>query len=277
MLRTEIAATSFLEYCRLRSLEPKTLDAYEWALNHLEQQCPSLPHDHRSIINALAAVKGLGPESKHDLERVLRTFFKWVREEYDWPDVMAKVKPLHRKQTTPRVLSRAEIAAVWSVCETHRDQALMALVFDTGVRLGEIAAMGRDDLGDFTLRVDGKVGTRQVPISPELRDMLAGVGDQDRFWLSSTTGRPLSQSGVQQVYKRLLRRAGLRGAKRGPHVLRHTFGTEYCRLGGNVRVLQTIMGHRRLETTMVYVNLASVAESQDHAKYSPFRRLILGD
>ena len=190
---------------------------------------------------------------------------------------MARVKPVPRKRVLPRVLSRAEISAVWAQCESPRDRAFIALALDTGIQLGETASMRRDDLGEFSLRVSGKVGDRQVPITPDARDMLLPLGKSDRFWVSLRTGTPLTVSGVQQVFQRLLRRAGLRGAKRGPHVLRHTFGTEYCRLGGNVRVLQSILGHQKLETTMIYVNLAGQAESEDHAKRSPFKPLIPGD
>ena len=43
----------------------------------------------------------------------------------------------------------------------------------------------------------------------------------------------------------------------GPHALRHTFATNYIRAGGGVRQLQVILGHQRIETTMVYVHLAS--------------------
>ena len=55
-----------------------------------------------------------------------------------------------------------------------------------------------------------------------------------------------------------------------------TLGTEYCRLGGNVRALQAIMGHERLDTTMRYVHLAGQAIAEDHAKSSPFTNLVLG-
>lgn len=61
--------------------------------------------------------------------------------------------------------------------------------------------------------------------------------------------------------------------QRGPRILKHSFATEYCRAGGNVRVLQAIMGHERLETTMIYVHLADLAIAQDHARCCPFTRL----
>ena len=76
---TSTAAASFLDYCRLRTLEQTTLDTYGWALGHLEQHCPFLPDNHRVLLDTLARVR-LGPDSRHNLERVLRTFYKWLAE-----------------------------------------------------------------------------------------------------------------------------------------------------------------------------------------------------
>ena len=275
-MRTTLAAASFLEYCRLRQLSPKTIGSYRWAINRLEAKCEELPQDHHDILEVLAA-DGLASESRRDLERVLRQFFGWCNREFDFPNPMRRVARLPKRRTWPRVLSRQEIDAVWRDCETLRSRALVALVLDTGLRLGEIAAMHRSDLGEFSLRVTGKIGARQVPVSPGLLPLLQVVGDERHFWVSERTGRPLASPGVKQAYERILHRPGLTGPKLGPHTLRHTFGTEYCRLGGNVRVLQSILGHRKLETTMIYVHLAGQAESEDHAKHSPFKRLILGD
>ncbi len=93
------------------------------------------------------------------------------------------------------------------------------------------------------------------------------------FWLGPAGAR-LTRSGVQQAFRRVLKRAGLTGPKLGPHCLRHTFGTEYVRSGGNPRMLQDILGHKNLETTMVYVQLAGEAVAQDHALHSPFKLLM---
>ena len=276
VLETKIAAASFLEYCRLRKLSPKTIGNYRWAINRLAVKCRQLPQDHHDILAVLAA-DGLASESRHDLERVLRQFFGWCNREFDLPNPMLRVARLPRSRTLPRVLSRQEIDAVWRACQTPRARALVGLALDTGLRLGEIAAMRRSDLGEFSLRVTGKVGTRQVPVSPSLLPFLQAVGDERHFWVSERTGRPLAWPGVKQAYERILRRPGLTGPKLGPHTLRHTFGTEYCRLGGNVRALQTIMGHKRLETTMIYVHLAGLAVAEDHARSSPFLNLLPAD
>ena len=80
---------------------------------------------------------------------------------------------------------------------------------------------------------------------------------------------PLTESGLQQVYPRLFKKAGIFTKKNGVHCIRHTFATGYIRKGGGVRHLQTIMGHKDIATTMIYVTLAGVDVERDHALHTP--------
>ena len=272
-MKTSIAAASFVEYCQLRSLSPRTMEFYRWGLKHLDAHCPDLPVCRRELLPVLAN-PSLNRESKYDLDRVLRRFFGWAAKEYQVPNPTIDLERVQRKKGLPRVLSHFEVSEVWRACLNDRDSGLIALVLDTGIRVGEIADMTKTDLDAFSLRLEGKVGQRQVPISPQVRDMLLPLGNNTHFWLGYR-GSPLTRWGLKQAFRRIFKRAGLKGHKLGPHTLRHTFATEYCRAGGNVRVLQEIMGHERLETTMVYVRLAELAVAQDHAQHSPFKHLIL--
>ena len=82
--------------------------------------------------------------------------------------------------------------------------------------------------------------------------MLKGLGDGDHVW-TGLKG-PLTFHGVKLAYRRLFDRAGIQGPKKGAHTLRHTFATMWLRYGGGLRQLQTIMGHKHIETTMIYVH-----------------------
>ena len=75
--------------------------------------------------------------------------------------------------------------------------------------------------------------------------------------------------GLQQIVRRNMRNAGFKPPKIGPHTLRHTFGMQYILRGGDVFSLQRIMGHTRIETTMIYVNMSTELVAQQHRKFSP--------
>ena len=270
-METSVAAASFMEYCAYRNLRPKTLEFYRWGLRYLEADCRELPNHRRQIIPVLSQ-EGLGVESKRCLERVFRRFFGWVTTEYGTVNPMLSLDRIPKRKTLPRVLSQQEIDRVWASCEEDRDRAMVALVLDTGIRLGELAGLAKGDVGTDHLRVAGKVGQRQVPMTPVVGSMLLAVGDDSHVWLGRR-GRRMSYRGIQKTYQLILKRAGLTGPKLGPHLLRHTFATEYCRHGGNIRVLQEIMGHEEIGTTMVYVHLAGRQVAEDHARHSPINSL----
>ena len=274
-METSVATASFLEYCSYRNLSPKTLDFYRWGLRYLEAEFQKLPDNRRQLMQVLSQ-HGLGMESRRCLERVLRRFFRWVAIEYGSLNPMLSLERLPRRKVVPRVLSQVEIDRVWAACEGNRDRGLVALVIDTGIRLGEIAGIAKADLGFEHLRVTGKIGDRQVPVTPAVMDMLLDLGNDDYVW-AGRRGRRMSYRGIQRTFQRILKRAGLTGPKLGPHLLRHTFATEYCRRGGNVRVLQEIMGHEDIKTTMVYVHLAGRHVAEDHARHSPINGLTLVD
>lgn len=271
-MRTDRAIDLFLTECRYLSLAPKTLSAYQWALRKLQAAHRTIPTRAEALVK-LIADQDLGQESKHDLWRVLRRLYRWLSARHRVANAMADVPPPRRRKRLPRTLEASEIARLLQVTRERRDRAMLALLLDTGIRIGELANLRWTDVQPGAVRVDGKTGQRVVPVSPNVLQLLLGLGDGDHIWVGRKG--PLTWSGVNQAVRRALYRAGISGSKSGPHMLRHTFGTAYIRDGGNIRVLQEIMGHQDLKTTMIYVHLAGRDLSADHARHSPLRALDL--
>ena len=210
-MQVSMVAASFVEAQRLRGLSPRTVEFYQWGMNHLAKHCSVLPEHHRELL-ALLSNERLSRESRYDLERVLLKFFHWAAQEYDIPDPTIGLERVHRKKILPRVLTHDEVAAIWAACLNCRDQALVGLALDPGLRVGEITAMTKTDLDPFGLRVDGKVGQRQVPISPQLRNMLLPLGDSAHFRLGRE-GHCLTYWGGKNAFRRVFHRAGLQARK----------------------------------------------------------------
>ena len=181
--------------------------------------------------------------------------------------------PLPYQKQLRRVLTHLEVMQLIDAAHNRRDRALVLVLMDCGLRLGEVAALKRNDLRDGWLVVNGKTGARQVPISPDVAAELDTIANGPYFW--HRDGAALGFDGVKTVYRRLFQRAGIVGPKLGAHTLRHTFATMYLRAGGGVRQLQSILGHSKLETTMIYLHLAGTDVHEDHERYSPIRTLGL--
>ena len=148
---------------------------------------------------------------------------------------------------------------------------------DTGLRVGELAALRWADIGKgfLIVPVEGKTGSRRVPVSPSVQELMDGLGNEEYIWIG--TRGPLTLHGMRQVFRTLFTRAGIYTRKNGPHTLRHAFATNYLRSGGQLVTLQKILGHRTIRTTMIYVHLAGVDVDLDHAIHSPIHRLGLAD
>ena len=271
-MQTTDLVSQFLGECGVRGLSPATVEQYNWAFPRLLAHCPEMPDSGQKLLPVLQGSLKLAPESRRDLLKCLRTFFRWAERRHHLPNPCGEVDPLPRPRRLPRVLAQSEIDSLLAAAQTARDNALVLLVLDCGIRLSELASLRREDVRDGWLLVRGKVGVRQVPVSKGMLLRLLRLARGEDIWLGQRG--PLNRAGVQGAYKRLFARASIT-RKVGSHSLRHTFATLYLRSGGGVRQLQEILGHSRIETTMIYVHLAGNDVAADHALHSPVQTMGL--
>ncbi len=178
-----------------------------------------------------------------------------------------KVQREDLPEQSPRALKPEEQTAFLRAVErtpTLRDRAIARLLFYTGIRLSECAALNVDDVrisarkGLVIIR-SGKGDTyREVPLNADVREVL-------RIWLKDRTkrfpqtselalflnlkGRRLSTRVIDLVLRQLGREAKL---ELSAHVLRHTCLTNFVRRGNDLVLVAEVAGHKRLETTRRY-------------------------
>ena len=210
--------------------------------------------------------------TRHAYFRALRAYFNWRAERGGEPSPMARLRAPKVRMGGPRSLDAAGLRRVLAAAISRRDKGLMALLADTGVRLGEAVGLTWADVSaeSSTIRVDGKTGPREVPISEFTRWALTGV---DLPFRSRRRGRPpLTVNGAGQAVRRIMRRAGVEHGS--AHLMRHTFGRLYWRNGGDVFSLQRIMGHSNMATTRIYVEMDTADLVRQHRRFSPIVRLL---
>lgn len=125
----------------------------------------------------------------------------------------------------------------------------------TGVRLSELADLKIEhlDLHEGRARVHGKGGKeRMVPIHPDLlKELQIFLGSRTSGPLFiSRKGTGLSNEGISEMFRRWV--VGKLGVQCTAHQLRHTFATQMRRQRTDLRVIQEILGHAKLDTTMIY-------------------------
>ncbi len=273
---TDHAVRKFLKTRHMHDVSPRTIEAYEWALSKLMIVHPhELPATTEEMHRVFTAFPDLAPESKKSLWRRLGIFFRWLEREDLAPNLMATIPaPLCRRKL-PRTLSESETSRLLASIDDERDYAIMVVLLDTGIRVGELASITWDGLSPSGIRVSGKTGDRVVPILPHVYDLVSRQGDEGGVWKSRGGHRGyLGTWGLKTVVRRRMRHAGFKPPKIGPHTLRHTFGTQYMLNGGDVFSLKRIMGHSNIETTMLYVEMSDRLVAEQHRKFSPMARFI---
>jgi len=267
-MKTESATREFLNSCRARGLSSRTIAWYETLLYRFGNDYPKLPTNTRDIESFLGAIGG-SDETRHGYYRTLRVFYGWASKRLGVDNPVVNITAPVRRKKRPRTLSLAELGWLLAAPLSSRDRALVTLLVDTGIRIGEAVHLTIDDIGEETILVDGKTGQREVPISEETRRQLSELGATG--YLFTGPRGPLSESGALQAIHRAMTSAGISGKKLGPHTLRHTFGRQYIVAGGDLVSLQRIMGHAQISTTRIYVDLDLRDVLSQHHRFSPLR------
>ncbi|MBV8349969.1 MAG: tyrosine-type recombinase/integrase [Mycolicibacterium sp.] len=184
-----------------------------------------------------------------------------------------------RKQ--PTLITAAQMQAILDACTRLRDRFLWALLWDSGIRIGEALGLRHEDLAisERELTIVQRVNDngaraksarpRTVPVSAELirlyADYLHGeYGDLDSDYIfvnlwAGAFGRPWTYAAVYDLVVRLRKTVGF---DFDPHWCRHTFATRLLRNNTPIEVVSTLLGHSSIETTMDIYGHLSVEDAR---------------
>ncbi len=165
-----------------------------------------------------------------------------------------------------------------------RDTAILEVLFSTGLRVSELAAINRDDInlntGEFSIM--GKGGkTRVVFLTENAKKSLSEYltkrddpykplfirysGPRESKRLSDEKFR-LTVRSIERLVDKYRKKAGI--VKRfGPHALRHSFATDLLSNGADLRSVQELLGHKNISTTQVYTHLTNPKLKEVHTKF----------
>jgi site-specific recombinase XerD len=162
----------------------------------------------------------------------------------------------------PRILGKIEYRALRDACRGDiRMYAIVELFLQTGIRIGELAALTVPDVKNTELHIAAQEGhaERMVPLNKaakEALDRYAAVRSANaasKALFITKTGRPLLIRNIRTAIDRYFRIAGIEGAK--VNDLRHTFIAHHLMAGTSITTLSKLVGHKRLSTTERYLEL----------------------
>jgi len=169
----------------------------------------------------------------------------------------------------PRGLEPGEVTALLSSLRTWRDKAIAGLMLFSGLRSAEVLALtvADVDIARGWARVAGKGGReRRAPVDAEVAGwvqtyLLAERPDTEvpaMFVVAkgASRGQPLTAAGLRTIFRYHRVRAG--GPAAHPHALRHSFGTALAEAGVDLAVIQSLLGHAHVDSSIGYIHLAPV-------------------
>jgi integrase/recombinase XerD len=165
----------------------------------------------------------------------------------------------------PTVLSLSEVAAFLQALHHPVYLAIAMVLYGAGLRIDEALALEVSDIDGArgVLRVRHGKGNRarEVRLSPAMYQWLRGYWSKERpprpyLFASRRTGRPPMKETVRHAFAMAAEQAGITKPVR-PHVLRHSYATHLLEAGTDVRVIQALLGHRSLQTTMRYTRVST--------------------
>ncbi|WP_327015451.1 tyrosine recombinase XerC [Cryobacterium sp. GrIS_2_6] len=237
-----------------------------------------------------------------------RSFTAWLTRTGVSPlDKAVRLRSPKPGRTLPRVINRAQMQALLDRLELRsraggphelRDQAIVELLYASGLRVSELVGLDVPDidLSELTVRVTGKGSKeRVVPFGvPAQRALIAylerarpvllaaaeeSAGSTAVGPVSSSAGRPAAlflathrrRIGVRAVYRLV---AGLLAeipgnGPAGPHALRHTAATHLLDGGADLRAVQELLGHASLGTTQIYTHVSAERLRQSYQNAHP--------
>jgi integrase/recombinase XerD len=188
-------------------------------------------------------------------------------------DLVAEIYHLREPQKIPLVMSQDETRRLLAVADNLKVRMLLSLGYGCGLRAGEVVRLKvkHIDSAQKIIRVEQSKGRkdRNVMLSPEVLDLLrewwkvrpsrhdAGIPPEERrLFPGAKAGNTMSTRQLNRLFHEAADAAGI---KKGVtlHALRHSFATHLLERGTDIRVIQALLGHDKLDTTARYTRVAT--------------------
>jgi len=210
---------------------------------------------------------GISPASLNSAISGLKFFFNVT---LDRGDLMAKMQPVHLPRKLPVILSPEEVSRLIAAAGNLKHQTALALAYGTGLRVNEVVNLKVGDIDSqrMTLRVEQGKGQkdRYAMLSPVLLERLrvwwrvarAQGKMLDGGWLfpGQNPVRPLSARQLNRAVQAAALAAGI-DKRVSMHTLRHCFATHLLEQKVDIRIIQALLGHKKLDTTVIYTQVAT--------------------
>lgn len=273
LLKTFLTAKE-VEGCSL-----KTLEYYENTLRKMTDSVAK-PYtqinsdDLRKYLNDYETSRGSSKVTIDNIRRIMSSFFSWLEDEdYIVKSPVRRIKRVKTAVVAKETFTDEQLEIVRASCDNARDRAIVDMLSSTGMRIGELVRLNRDDINFYEREciVTGK-GNKQRPVYFDARAKLSlgaclesRIDANPALFATLTGARRITVGSIEWIMRKLSSRIDI--GRVHPHKFRRTLATHAIDKGMPIEQVQKLLGHAKIDTTMHYamVNQSNVRAS--HRKY----------
>lgn len=258
----------------------KDIDQLKEFLNNLERsKVQEISTKDLEAFMAKLTKEGYTPKSISRKTNATKTFFRFLKiSDYISDDPAALLEHPKFEMKPPRILSKIEYRALRDAAKNDpRISAIIELMLQTGIRIGELARLKISDVkfsenpqpGELSIPAGESYPARVTPLNKAAETALKKYldirpkADNEHVFITKS-GRPLLVRNIRTAVNRYFRLAGIKDAK--VNDLRHTFVAHHLMSGTSLVLVSKLAGHKRLTTTEKYLNLISNNDLQENVK-----------
>lgn len=230
-----------------------------------------------SYMMFIKTVHGVGRAKCKSVAQSCSFFYKHViKRPFTLP---SKLYP-RKEFVLPSVMTHDQIKQLFGRTTEARQRAVISLLYGCGLRLGEVQSLKMSDIERANHRIlirQGKGNKDRYVLLPayvlhELEQYYRVYRPkQFLFESKQLLGKPLHARSVQTIVNSAMTSAGFESGKYTAHALRHSFATHMLDIGSDIHSIKTLLGHSKIETTMIYLHLQ---QSKRDALVSPIDKLV---
>ena len=270
----------FLSAKRVEGCSEKTLRYYETSIRRLfsavDTHVTHMTTDElRTYLSEYQQKTQCSKGNVDNIRRIMSSFFAWLEDEnYILKSPVRRIHKIRSSKTVKETYTDEALETMRDQCGNLRDLAMIDLLASTGMRVGELVRLNRDDI-DFENReciVFGK-GSKERPVYFDARTKIhlknyldSRTDDNPALFVSLLSPHNrLEISGVEVRLRKLGRKLGI--TKVHPHKFRRTLATRAIDKGMPIEQVQQLLGHAKIDTTMQYAMVNQNNVKISHRKF----------
>ena len=270
----------FISTKQIEGRSQRTLDYYQEILsrsfNQIDKLIPEIEtFDVRNFLAEYQTNGNVTATTLDNVRRVLSSFFNWLEdEEYILKSPMKRIHKIKSRKKVKKVITDEELVVLRDNIKNIRDLAMIDFLFSTGIRVGELVRLNREDI-DFSKNecvVYGKGDKERIvyfsaQAKIHLKNYLDSRTDNNPA-LFVTLRKPFRRIQINSIEKRIRELGRSVGIDHlHPHKFRRSVATKAIDKGMPIEQVKELLGHEKIDTTMEYAMVKQQNVKFSHSKY----------